>query len=108
MFQISSPRFISSLFSIATALFVSIPLEGAEIKITKDIAHKSDEDLSAYEKERCKLDLYVPAGAKDFPCLVWFHGGGLMEGDKSNPTVLRALAEEGLVVVSANYRLSPQ
>ena len=28
-----------------------------------DIAYKTGGDLSDYEKERCKLDLYLPAGS---------------------------------------------
>lgn len=33
-------------------------------------------------QERCQLD-YFPASAGTGPVLVWFHGGGLTEGDKS-------------------------
>lgn len=35
------------------------------------------------EHERCKLDVMWPKdGAKGLPVLVWFHGGGLVDGDK--------------------------
>jgi acetyl esterase/lipase len=43
--------------------------------------------------------------------LVWFHGGGLTEGDKTAEETLRAakaLASRGVIVAAANYRLSPQ
>jgi len=42
------------------------------------------------------------------PVLLFFHGGGLIRGDKAAPyPVIRHLAESGWVVVSANYRLAP-
>lgn len=65
-----------------------------------------------YAAERCKLDVYLPtAPAKDFPILVWFHGGGLSGGDKAaapEQTAARRLAAHGIAVVAANYRLSPK
>jgi acetyl esterase/lipase len=63
----------------------------------------------AYAAERCRLDLYLPAGKRDFPTLVWFHGGGLEGGDKGSAKALaRALNADGVAVASANYRLSPK
>ncbi len=62
--------------------------------------------------EHCKLDLYLPAGpAKEFPILVWFHGGGLSGGDKAaapEQAAARRLAAHGIAVASVNYRLSPK
>jgi dipeptidyl aminopeptidase/acylaminoacyl peptidase len=59
----------------------------------------------------CKLDVYLPPPpAKDFPIVVWLHGGGLSGGDKSAAPEAAAalrLAANGIAVVSANYRLSP-
>ena len=60
---------------------------------------------SAYQKERCKLDIYYPDGKKDFATIVWFHGGGLEGGEKFIPPELK---EKGLAVVAVNYRLSPK
>ena len=45
-----------------------------------NIAYKSGDNLSEYETERCKLDLYLPPGGKNFATLVWFHGGALKAG----------------------------
>lgn len=76
-----------------------------------DIPYKSGDKLSAYETERCKLDLYLPAGKKDFPTLVWFHGGGLTGGSKDSPktrAIGSGLAQEGVGMVVVNYRLSPK
>jgi acetyl esterase/lipase len=76
-----------------------------------DIAYKSGDKLSAYEKERCKLDVYLPVGKKNFATLVWFHGGGITKGSKDSehtPAIARSLASGGIAVVNVNYRLSPK
>lgn len=60
---------------------------------------------AAYRQERCKLDIYYPKDKKAFKTLVWFHGGGLVEGEKSVPEQLKG---KGIAVVAVNYRLSPK
>lgn len=55
--------------------------------------------------ERQKLDLYLPAGAKGAPLVVWIHGGGWQNGSKERPPAL-ALLERGYAIASINYRLS--
>ncbi len=57
-----------------------------------------------YARERCKVDLYYPVDVKDFPTVVWFHGGGLTSGNKFIPNELK---NSGLAVVAVNYRLLP-
>lgn len=59
----------------------------------------------AYIKERCILDIYYPENTKDFPTVVWFHGGGLTEGRKEIP---EALTKKGIAVIGVSYRLSPK
>ena len=81
------------------------------VRIIRDQPYKSGTDLSDYERKRCKLDWYLPSGAKDFPTLVWFHGGGLRNGHKADAiavTVGKRFSGEGIAVVSVNYRLSPK
>lgn len=80
-------------------------LEKVEYKTVAEISYRDGENLDDYARQRCKLDLYFPAGAKDFPTVVWFHGGGLKSGEKSIPN---ALKQKGIAVVAANYRLSPR
>ena len=53
------------------------------------------------------MNLYLP-DAESFPVLVYFHGGGLTTGDKAKQEVpCQYLAEHGIGVVSANYRMYP-
>ena len=56
-----------------------------------------------YLQERCKLDLVLPDGKKNFPTLIWFHGGGLSAGKKHVPKQLRT---DAIAVAAVNYRLS--
>jgi acetyl esterase/lipase len=83
----------------------------ADVTIHRDIAYKSGENLDAYERERCALDLYLPADASGFPLMVWFHGGALRGGDKAaamQAEIASSLAARGIGVASVNYRLSPR
>ncbi|MBX3741005.1 MAG: alpha/beta hydrolase [Akkermansiaceae bacterium] len=61
------------------------------------------ERADEYQKAQCKLDVRRPAGAKDLPVLIWFHGGGLTSGKRGFP----ALPDENVVVVTASYRFDP-
>jgi acetyl esterase/lipase len=93
---------------------VAFSATGAEpvayvVRVLTNVPYKEGVVLSAYEQQRCKLDLYLPEGLKAFPTLVWFHGGGLKEGAKNDVSGLaRSLAREGIAVVCPNYRLSPK
>lgn len=123
MTSIYSKRFptlktLTVLLAFATA-WVSLSTEGfaqsavAELAaptVVKDIPYKAQAPTE-YERQRCKLDFYLPSEAEDFPTLVWFHGGGLQGGEKTDDIAV-GLAErfssEGIAVASANYRLSPK
>ncbi|KIR67713.1 hypothetical protein I314_02130 [Cryptococcus bacillisporus CA1873] len=69
------------------------------------------------------LDIYLPsisAGPSGHPLVIWFHGGGLLQGNKENlPPHFRRLPshiysrgdgcpDESVAVISPNYRLAPQ
>jgi acetyl esterase/lipase len=65
------------------------------------------------------LDIYLPPSPstsnKGHALVVWFHGGGLLQGNKENLTPhFRRLPRisypngENVAVISPNYRLSPQ
>lgn len=80
------------------------PAEG-KYKTEKDVPYRTGDKLTDAMKERCKLDVYFPEGGKDVPAVVWFHGGGLKGGEKAIP---KALQGKGVIVIAANYRLSPK
>lgn len=76
-----------------------------------DCLHDSDPGdaapSAALLSEDCLyLNVWRPAAPGTWPVLVWIHGGGYMQGG-SSPALYDggALAREGLVVVSLNYRL---
>lgn len=79
-------------------------------RVLKDLAYKANAETD-YERERCKLDLYLPQGEKGFATIVWFHGGGLQNGDKQTEIAVNLaerFAKDGVAVASVNYRLSPK
>lgn len=52
------------------------------------------------------LNVWSPVDADRLPVLVYFHGGGFIAGDGSEPRYDgAAMARKGLVVVTVNYRL---
>jgi para-nitrobenzyl esterase len=66
------------------------------------------ESVGPWNEAAClTLNVWAPAGHRDLPVLVWFHGGAFMTGSSAAPAYdCAALAAEGeVVVVSANYRL---
>src|SRR5438552_192064 len=80
--------------------------DGFDVVRHLDIAYRIDKDA---DRERHKLDVYVPKGRKDFPVLFFVHGGAWKSGNKSWYGALgHAFAQVGIGVVVTNYRLSPQ
>ncbi len=56
------------------------------------------------------LDLYLP-DTEDFDLFLYFHGGGIVEGDKleaGTPSISEYLSERGIGFASANYRMYPE
>ena len=87
-------------------LLIGLTLQAQETyKTVKDISYIPAGETDGYRKERCKLDVYYPVGKKDFPTIVWFHGGGLEGGGKHVPEMFM---NQGFAVVAVNYRLSPK
>jgi len=70
----------------------------------KNLPYRSGQQTD-YMKERCVLDVYYPEKAKGLPVIVWFHGGGITGGNKSIPAELKS---QQVIVMAANYRLSPK
>ena len=74
-----------------------------EYKIESGIPYHSN--AGEYAAERCVLDFYYPTDLKDFPTVVWFHGGGLEGGSKEIP---QGLKNSGIGIIGVNYRLLPK
>jgi acetyl esterase/lipase len=79
------------------------PIDG-DYRSELDIPYRVPDAQAGELKDRCRLDLYVPVGPRNFATVVWFHGGGLTQGNKSIP---KSLQGQGIAVVAPNYRLSP-
>ena len=94
-------------FAVSSPLLVvadEAPATSKKSQRETGIAYRTG-DVSEYAKERCLLDLSIPEGVKDFPTVVWFHGGGLTGGERSIPSELE---RQGIAVAAAGYRLSPK
>ena len=97
-----------NLLSIFFVLFgILVFAQDGEYEAVLNIPYYSESvNLSdKYISERCVLDIYYPKNTKDFPTVVWFHGGGLAGGNKYMPENLR---EEGICIIAVNYRLHPK
>lgn len=94
---------------LALLLLISIaPLLSLaqDYNFTQDIPYRTASFYKTdYQKQRCILDTYIPEGLSDFPTLIYFHGGGLKEGNKNIPEYLKG---KGIAVIAANYRFFPQ
>ena len=92
---------VVSLCLVPTVL--AAPVDG--VRVEKDVDYVAGAD---YADGKDRLDLYLPEGRTNYPVLVFFHGGGLRNGDKSGSGHIgMAFAAEGVGVAVANYRLSP-
>jgi acetyl esterase/lipase len=95
-------RILLALLLVFTTFITSAQIT---YKTETNISYRTGENLDAYMKERCKLDIYFPENVDSFITVVWFHGGGLTGGEKSIPERLK---NHKLAVVAVNYRLSPK
>lgn len=75
-------------YCILVLLACSITLYAQGYQWEKAISYREGKQ-NAYMKQKCLLDVYYPTDKKDFPTVVWFHGGGLTGGDREIPRELR-------------------
>jgi acetyl esterase/lipase len=97
-----------SFFSLKLLLLswlAHAPMLGATLSITETNVIYRTGNLAADMQEKCRLDIHYPADATNSPAVIWFHGGGLTGGDRTIP---KQLLNQGVIVVSASYRLSPK
>lgn len=95
---------IHLLFLLSFGTLVQAQEISYETKL--DIPYYTDSvsQSDAYMQHRCVLDIYYPKKIKNYPTIVWFHGGGLTGGAKEFPT---QLLEKGVAIIAVNYRLYP-
>ncbi len=92
------------LFSFLLIFPSVLPAQKDSVTI-RDISYVSSSETDTYRKERCKLDIYKPGSAGDYPTVVFFYGGALEMGEKYIP---EAFKSGDFVIVAPNYRLSPE
>jgi acetyl esterase/lipase len=63
-------------------------------------------DGASGDADKHKLDLFIPKGKRNFPVVLFAHGGGWRTGDRSLYRALgNRLAREGIAVAIPSYRL---
>lgn len=108
---VPSRRASCLLISLLALVVCGYHAKAGDVKVLANLDYRQSSGSTEYEQERCKLDLYLPAGTNQFATLLWFHGGGLENGTKDEPftrDIARSLAQSGVAVAAANYRLSPK
>jgi acetyl esterase/lipase len=76
------------------------------VEVRKDITYTEGDPSDAAKH---KLDLYLPTSKKNFPVLVFIHGGSWRSGDRSNyPALGNRFAKAGIGVAIPSYRLMPK
>ena len=76
MKKLSAVLFLAVAFCVSAEVLPDIPY------YEKDAPPQGNVE---YRTQRCKLNLSIPDGVKNFPAIVYFHGGGLSSGG-ANPT----------------------
>jgi len=78
----------------------------SNVEVQKDIAYADGDPADAAKH---KLDLYLPKDKKNFPVLVFIHGGSWRSGDKAlYPALGNRFAKLGIGVAIPSYRLMPK
>lgn len=98
-------KLLLAIFSFTFAFTLHAQFNEYELKENIHYYGEAFNQSDKYIKERCVLDVYYPTNIKNYPVIVWFHGGGLKGGAKEIP---EALKEKGVGVVAVNYRLYPE
>jgi acetyl esterase/lipase len=87
---------------------VSSDKTNSGVRVIRDVSYNDSEKKAS---NSYKLDLFLPSDKKDFPVVVFVHGGSWMYGDKTfsgwGHGIGRFFAGQGIAAVMPNYRLSP-
>jgi acetyl esterase/lipase len=103
------------LLSVSLCCFVTATWAGQpktadtfDVEIVKGLAYR-DAAVDGADPVRNQLDLYLPMGQKNFPVMIFVHGGTWKSGNKDLYAALGKLyAKHGVGTVIINYRLSPK
>lgn len=114
MLKVSLQSIAFLLLFVTTAAQVTVSLNSVSGTLYGNVSYKAGANISSYEKRRCKLDIYIPqsAGKAPFPVIIYFHGGSLISGAKSegwrnlSKNFGYKFLEAGISMVMVNYRLS--
>jgi acetyl esterase/lipase len=92
---------------ILTTIFVAAAaLAFADgVRIEKNVVYRTVDGMDI------KADIYIPEGEGPFPGLLYIHGGGFVAGSKdfkSQARVVNYFAQNGFIVMTADYRLLSQ
>ena len=108
----SKPSFPSrAWFIIAMLLAVAFtPLPAQTAKKKSALPPPDLANVSYGPHARNVLDLWKAGSERPAPLVVFIHGGGFRQGDKSgvSPALIEGLRAKGISVMSINYRLSPE
>jgi acetyl esterase/lipase len=78
----------------------------SNVEVQKDILYTEGDPA---DEGKHKLDLYLPKDQKNFPVLVFVHGGSWRSGDRSSyPALGNRFAKLGIAVAVPSYRLMPK
>ncbi|MDP9956715.1 acetyl esterase/lipase [Epilithonimonas hungarica] len=93
--------------SLILILVFALSFAQTEYKTENNISYYPENIRKSdfYINSQCKLNFYYPTNAKNFPTVIWFHGGGLTGGNNELP---KELLNENIAVVSVEYRLAPK
>ena len=84
----------------------------ADVQVIRDVVYRDLCDGEDAKKQKNKLDLFLPKEKKDFPVMIFVHGGAWRHGDKNHFGLYSSLgaywAHQGVAVAVINYRLSPE
>ncbi len=100
MKRISSKFMVVLVLAEMVSLLTEAQTSNSEVRVLPDVEYARVDD------HRLLLDLYLPEKVVGAPLLVWVHGGAWRGGSKSRMP-LGTLAEEGWVIASVDYRLTP-
>ena len=93
------------------ALLLGVGLTTVSLVLAEEMVVHRDIDYipqAEYANNKDRLDIFMPTDASDVPVLLFFHGGALQRGDKSEEAFTATrFVPEGIGIVLANYRLSP-